>query len=107
MISDIVFSTLGDPLVGDCCAGVFLLSDGDPLFAQVILIPSVLRTSPQTILEETGQLQDLTPFLGTAPFGLRVQVQSDVIPEPATFALLGLGVGTLGVASRRRQQRTA
>jgi hypothetical protein len=34
------------------------------------------------------------------------EIAFDVVPEPSTFALLGLGLGLVGVAGRRRRARS-
>ena len=52
---------------------------------------------------ENGQVQDITALLNL-PANITMQAQSDVegLPEPATLALLGLGLAGLGF-SRRKQ----
>lgn len=55
-------------------------------------------------IDETCDLQDLTQLLGTAAIGWGVQVQSDVVPEPGTFLLLGAGL--VGIAAKRRRWRS-
>ena len=57
---------------------------------------------------ETGELQDVTAFLPAAlqNFGFGVSVQSDVEPvsQPASIALVALGIAGLGALLRRRRQ---
>ena len=99
IVSDLVIGSFQSG--GQFAAGVQLLSDGDPnLLGLVETIPAAVLQ----IIPETGDLEDVTGLLGSGPAGLRVQVQSDVVvPEPGTFALLG--VGLLGLAAQGRQRR--
>src|SRR5262249_39447828 len=97
IMSDAVIASFQSPGL------VELVSDGDPQLAQLaaaLAIPGLLPNV--SVLEETGSLQDLTNRVGSGIVGLQVQVQSDVVPEPATFALLGLGLLGLATQGRRR-----
>jgi hypothetical protein len=103
-LSDVVISTLAIPAVPPF---ITLVSDGGPDLGQ---IAAELPTLPGvTYLQETGQLQDLSPFLAPAgnPLGpLIVAVASDVnpVPEPSTFVLLGLSsIGLFGLVWHRRR----
>jgi hypothetical protein len=85
---------------GDC---IFFASDpsADPFIGTPCL------QGPNFCLAETGELQDVTFMVAAQNGGLgifgggSILVQSD-IPEPATLALLGLGLAGLGF-SRRKQ----
>lgn len=74
-------------------------------------IGTMCTLGPNFCLQETGLLQDLTALV-TAQNGGRgifgggsIQVQSADVPEPGTFALLGLGVMALGYSMRKRSAR--
>lgn len=47
-----------------------------------------------------------TPPSGAPPFALLDNVQLNAVPEPATWALLVVGFGVVGVAARRRAATT-
>jgi opacity protein-like surface antigen len=64
-------------------------SDGDDIFSSNERDPFA-----------TAFINNAGAQLQIAPFG--AAVNGAVIPEPGTFALLGLGLGSLAVASRRR-----
>src|SRR5215471_14811333 len=83
VISDLVVSNFGD-LSGQ--PGVMLVSDGSPLLAQALP-----RSTGFPIVEETGELQDLTSLLGGDAVGLRVQVSPTWSPSPGRSRSWGLG----------------
>ena len=99
ILSDIVvsFATPGS-LVAP--VGVAFISDGDANLAPwaAFLLSGAV---PVTVLDETGTVQDVSPFLLT-PY--KVEVQSDVtgVPEPGTAVLLLAGAGMIAWATRRR-----
>jgi hypothetical protein len=95
-VSDMVISTLGLPPENNLPRFVSLVSAGDPGLQPLTELPPMFYS-----LAETGQLQDLTLLLAGdgigGPFGsITVQFQSDVVPEPGTLILLGLGLVVLG-----------
>ena len=103
-VSDLVVSTLADQAAG-APPFVSLLSDGDPELQSII---PILATIPGIhFLVETGQLQDLTTLVTgpvPGPFGpISVFVQSDVVPEPGTLLLMGLGLASFAFTRSRRR----
>jgi len=103
IVSDLIFLSTQDNQGHAIDPFVLFLSDGD---SELAAFAAILDAFPFATLEETGELQDLTEFLGTAALGFRVQVQSDVVPEPATLALAGsVMVGFAAMARRGRPQR--
>jgi hypothetical protein len=99
-VSDLLINgmgvTSGPPFIA-------LVSDNNPDLATYVgAIPAAATIS---ILTETGDLQDLTSLLvppvfpGVGP--VIVQVQSDVVPEPSTLALVALGAVPMLTARRR------
>jgi hypothetical protein len=101
-VSDLLISGTNQTQVPPFIA---LISDNNPdLGTYVGAIPAAAMVS---IAAETGALQDLTAMLVPppafpAPIGpVIVQVQSDVVPEPSTLALVALGAVPMLIARRR------
>jgi hypothetical protein len=63
-------------------------------------INSIIRINTSSMGEKTGLLTITDEFTGQFR---TVQLTGSVVPEPATFAILGAGL--LAVARRRRQSR--
>jgi hypothetical protein len=87
-----------------CCPWIFdlfLIPDGAPGFESIL----VGEAPHASLVEATGGLQDLTSLLQSDKAGWRVQVQSEVIPEPGAGLLVAMGL--LGLAYRQRRQRRA
>lgn len=100
-VSDVVISTLTVASTAGVPGFVSLVSDGDPELQNILPILATLNGI--TFMEETGQLQDLTPFV-SGPAGanpVQVFVQSDVTPEPSALLLVGVGLGVLSLVRRR------
>jgi hypothetical protein len=101
-LSDAIIDTVGNngvtvpPLI-------MLVSDGGSDL-QAVATDLANATQPPVIMAETGDLQDLTPFLGSTfpgiSFPIDIQVQSDVA-EPVSLSMLGLGA--CGLLRRRRR----
>jgi len=98
-VSDLVVSTAGSTQIP---VSVGLISDGDPNFAT--LVGSLAGLAFSTVVE-SGGLQDLTELLHSDASNLRVQVQSDVVPEPSTALLFGAGLLGIGAQGRRARPR--
>ncbi|HVU90482.1 MAG TPA: PEP-CTERM sorting domain-containing protein [Pirellulales bacterium] len=99
-VSDVVISTLANQVQAPL--QVTLVSDGDPELQQIIAGMQANGT-PFTPLVETGQMQNLTPFLVPTQFPWTVGVRSDVnTPEPSTIVLAALGGFALFAWRRRR-----
>jgi hypothetical protein len=95
--SDVILSTFGNAVLPP---GVTFISDGDQIFAP--LVDQIFAAGlPFTPVAETGLLQDISADPG-APPAIRIEVQSDVVPEPGTAALFGLGLIALGARRRAR-----
>jgi hypothetical protein len=91
---------------------VALISDSNPDLA---LYLAQIPANIPVIVQETGALQDLTPFIGNSVIPgvgpVQVMVQSDVItvPEPSSIViLLGFaGVGLIGIVRHHVGRRSA
>jgi hypothetical protein len=92
-VSDVV-------LVDPNTQGLYFVSDGSQDFATMVGIALGLPLG-FVAFEETGALQDLTPYLPGSPY--QIQFLSDV-PEPGTMALVSFGL--LGMAVRARRVRS-
>jgi hypothetical protein len=101
-LSDAIIDTVGNngtavpPLI-------MLVSDGSSDL-QAVASDLANATQPPVIMAETGDLQDLTAYLGSTfpgfTFPIDIQVQSDV-PEPLSLSMLGLSA--VGLLHRRRR----
>lgn len=89
---------------GGAGLGVIFMSDGHPSLPEWVSALNAMPAPPVTVLLETGSYQDVTPGLHT-PY--KVEIASDivdVVPEPAGYAMLGLGLGLLAGWMRRQRR---
>ena len=85
-----------------------LFSDGNPNFPSAVFAAAeeICPFGTECVsVEETGELQDLTSPIHSDDFGLKVEVQSDVVPEPDEPLLLGGGLAGLAALRRRGTRR--
>ena len=86
-------------LLPNSAGGVDIFFFSDPATAPAGEIGTILAT-----IAETGKVQNVSDFFGF-DHGATVRVGSDIdlpIPEPATWALMLIGVAGLGSTLRRR-----
>ncbi len=69
----------------------FFASDGDPDGFPTFPFNAVVAGNPLGSLPETGGFQDVSSYFGLPTGALQVMSDVDVVPEPSTMALLGLG----------------
>jgi hypothetical protein len=105
IVSDLVIASFRNPKL-PTGPGVIFYSDGHPSLAGLVAsLAPILQNGNVSVLDETGDLQDLSALIGSDAFGLKVQVQSDVVPEPGTFALVGFGLAGLVAVRRAHRHR--
>lgn len=88
-------------LLLDANGGVDIFFFSDPSIAPPADIGTILATIP-----ETGGVQDVSSFFGG---NVLVQVGSDlnIVPEPATWTMMLIGIGMAGGVMRTRRRLAA
>jgi len=120
-LSDILYAEWGSSNPGGFSTATIdltFLSDTDGTLSPSGLITQAMIDAAPTFLAngwvvpETGLLQGLTGQfrnlatgdLVSLPSNLTVFAQSDVVPEPSTLILLGMGLAGFAVVGRKRMQ---
>jgi hypothetical protein len=85
-------------------------------FAGTTYEEALLYAGPETVYRGSSTIGETTPetgsgsppiLFGTLPFQVRGFTLTPIIPEPSTWALVGLGTGVLWCATRARRRKSS